>query len=110
MSPDALLPRLGALALILAAAACGDGPAATPDAAAGPAVVLVERVFTPQNQRFYYVSVLADVPTAAVDRSQAIELTSADVELFNDRVFIRDRDANTITRYRVAADRTLESE
>jgi hypothetical protein len=99
------LGAAAAVALALGAAACND--TSDPDNSEGPAVLLTERVFTPQGERFYYVSVLPDVPTAAVDRSQALELTSADVEIYNNRVFIRDRDANTITRYQVTAARQL---
>jgi hypothetical protein len=97
-----------ALASILGVAACASDNIA-PDAAPepGPALLLAERVFTPQGSRFYYVSVLPDVPTAAVDRSKALELTSADIELYGDAIYIRDRDANTIARYRVAADLAL---
>ena len=113
---------LGALAALgCALAACGsdaktqpDAPT-TPDAAPDPvidaapdqpAVVLVERVFSPEGRR-YAISVLPDVPTAAVDRTAALVLTSADPELFGGKLYVRDRDANTMTRYKIAADRKL---
>jgi len=103
------LVALGAVVLALGAAACSSDDTSSSDTGElkGPAVLLVERVFQPDNSRLYYVSVLPDVPTAAVDRRQAVEFPSADVELYNNRVFIRDRDANTITRYRISAARKL---
>jgi hypothetical protein len=98
---------VGTAALALSAAACTEGSDnPDPDASTGgQAVLFVERVFSPQGLRSYFVSVLPDVPAEAIDRSKAMELTSADVEVYNDRVYIRDRDANKITRYRVGADR-----
>ena len=80
-----------------------------PDAGEQPAVLVAERVFTPEG-RNYYVSVLPDVPGGTIDRAQALELSSADIEVFNDSVYIRDRDANTMTRYRVSADLELVEE
>ncbi len=71
-----------------------------------PAVLVAERVFTPEG-RSYYVSVLPEVPGATIDRAQALELSSADIEVFNDFVYIRDRDANTMTRYSVSDDLAL---
>lgn len=117
-------PRRGALAALAfaligaTAAACGDdgnssnpAPDAPTDASepTNSAVLVAERVFTP-DARLYYVSVLPDVPTAAIDRTKALELTSADIEIYNKKVFIRDRDAATMTRYSVAADLTLVKE
>ena len=98
--------------ICLAAAGCGDGNAATPDAAADsstdapPSVLLAERVFTPAGRQ-YVLSVLPEVPSAEVDRSQALVLDSADVEQFHGKVYVRDRVANTMTRYTVTADRKL---
>ena len=120
-SPARLLMAAFAFALIgVAAAACGGDDGGTPpapDAGGGgdgggvgsnapPAVLVAERVFTP-DARLYYVSVLPDVLNAAIDRTKALELTSADIEIFNGKVFIRDRDKNTMTRYTVSADRKL---
>jgi hypothetical protein len=104
-------------ALGLSAAACGGENKAVPDAGADvdaggdgpPAVLVAERVFTP-DARFYYVSVLPDVPNAAIDRSKAIELTSADIEIYQQKVYIRDRFANTMTRYTVTADLKLQQD
>jgi hypothetical protein len=87
-----------------------DGPPSDGGNEGPPAVLVAERVFGPQGQRLYYVSVHSDVPTAAVDRTKAIELTSADIEVFEGRVFIRDRNANTITRYKVTSDLKLEQD
>lgn len=113
-------PALAALAALIAqaggVAACGDSantptPDAPPDSPIDappdpPAVLLAERVFTPAGRQ-YVLSVLPDVPSAGVDRSQALVLDSADVEQFNGKVYIRDRVANTMTRYKVTADRKL---
>ena len=117
--------QLGPAALAMIAlglaAACGDadkiGAGPTPDAGPGadattpeatsPSILYVERVFTPTNDRFYYLSALPDVPTAPVDRTQAVEAHSADPEVFGNRVYVRDRDQNTMTRYRVTDDRAL---
>lgn len=109
------------VALMIGAAVtgCGDDGShnATPDAPSGgsdsgsapPAVLVAERVFSP-NARSYFVSVLPDVPTAAIDRTKAIELTSADIEVFDGKVFIRDRVANTMTRYAVSSELELVEE
>lgn len=103
--------RMCALAVLAcAAAACGDGNDPNPpgDATPGtPAVLLVERVFTPSGRQ-YVMSVLPDVPTAGVDRSTATVLDSADIELFEGKAYVRDRVANTMTRYEVTADSKLE--
>jgi len=102
-------------ALVLAAAACSDSDKAAADAPAGdgsqanvgpPAVLLAERVFTPSGRQ-YVLSVLPAVPSAAVDRTSSLVLDSADVELFGGRVFVRDRVANTMTRYEVSSDLRL---
>jgi hypothetical protein len=113
-----------ALALALGAAACGggdhkagpdaaspgsDGSAPIDAAAPGPAVLAVERVFTPTS-RSYFLSVLPDVPTGTIDRSHALELVSADVEFYGGKIFIRDRVANTMTRYIVTADGALQAD
>jgi Domain of unknown function (DUF4374) len=103
------------VALAGGAAACGDGAGhSTPqvDAAVDggpgtPAVLLTERVFTPSGRQ-YVLSVLPDVPSAAVDRSTSTVLDSADVELFDGKVYVRDRVANTMTRYQVTEDRKLK--
>jgi hypothetical protein len=83
-----------------------DDDGAGDDGGEQPAVLVAERVFTPEG-RSYYLSVLPDVPGEPVDRAQALELTSADIEVFNGLVYIRDRDANTMTRYRVSDDLAL---
>lgn len=124
-------PGLAALAIVAAivafggAAACGDNKlgssaqlgsgadASAPDAqpeATSPSILYVERVFTPTNDRFYYLSALPDVPTAPVDRTKAIESHSADPEVFGNRVYVRNRETNTMTRYRVTDDRVLEED
>src|SRR5687767_1617091 len=115
----ARVARTLGLACALGAVACGGGgggddddddgtrPDAGADAGVQPAVLLAERVFSPE-ERLYYLSVLPDVPTAAVDRSAALELGSADIEVYGGRVYIRDRNANTMTRYRVSSELTLE--
>lgn len=103
------------LGLSLGATACsddGNDPPDPPDPDAGPvdepasAILVVERAQT-QTERLYYVSVYAEVPTGALSRSKAIEMTSADVEVYNKRIYIRDRQANTITRYRVTKELEL---
>lgn len=105
------------LGLSLGATGCSDDgndpPPPPPDGGmeeepTNSAVLVAERVFTPQGQRFYYVGVHANVPTAAIDRSKSIEMTSADIEVYKNRIYIRDRDANTITRYRVTEALALE--
>ncbi|MET0384851.1 MAG: DUF4374 domain-containing protein [Polyangiales bacterium] len=120
------------MVLTLAAAACGDddelttdpalesdaGPdAASPDAASPdastadqePAYLVVERVFT-QEGRFYYASVLPEMPTSPVDRDQAREFSSADIEVFAGKVFLRDRESNILKRFSVSPERKLVEE
>lgn len=116
-----MLTAAFALAMFgLGVAACGgdDGGGTTPPPApdggtpaAGPAVLAAERVFAPDNTRSYFVSVLASAPTTtALDRTKALELTSADIEVFGGKVYIRDRVQNTMTRYSVSADLKLVKE
>ncbi len=83
-------------------ATTGGGPV---DAGSGP-IILAQRIFTPDG-RLYYVSVLSQMPTAPIDLATATEFTSADVEIFMGKVFIRDRVANTMTRYSVGAGNAL---
>jgi len=104
---------LAACLLALGAAACGDGSNNTGvdapppvDAAPGPAVLVAERVFGTTG-RSYFVSVHAAVPTGPIDRSKAREFSSADIEIYNGAVYIRDRDANTMTRFHVSDDLQL---
>lgn len=113
------MTRALAALLLFALPACGDdGNKVTPDAgpdidapvADTPAVVLVERVFGAGGARSYVISVLPAVPTAAVDRSVALSLTSADPELFNGKLYVRNRDLNKMTRYAIDADRKLVEE
>ncbi|MGC4118264.1 MAG: hypothetical protein QM765_27675 [Myxococcales bacterium] len=105
-----------ALAVVLAlAAGCGGtntpGPDAgqPADAGATPAIVVAERVFTPDS-RLYYLSVVSEVPTGKLDRSKAREFTSADLEVFDGAIFLRDRQANTMTRFSVGNDLSLVEE
>ncbi|HTV22163.1 MAG TPA: hypothetical protein VMG12_25915 [Polyangiaceae bacterium] len=73
------------------------------------AIVLIERVFSPEG-RLYYASVVSEMPTGPLDRSQAREFTSADVELFDGKLFVRDRESNTMTRFSVSSERQLVQE
>jgi hypothetical protein len=100
-------------ALAALAAACGDD-GATPPSPDGPpaqpgAIIVAERVFMPAG-RSYYVSVVSEMPTAAHDRTRALELTTGAVETFDRTVFIRDRSRNVITRYGVGDDLALTME
>ncbi|HVV86073.1 MAG TPA: hypothetical protein VHE35_23600 [Kofleriaceae bacterium] len=100
-----------AFAALASLAACGDNGGTTPPTPdAGPqqqgAIVLAERVFQPMG-RSYYVSVVSEMPTAPLDRTKALELTSADIEVFNGNVYIRDRNTNIISRYTVGDDLSL---
>jgi hypothetical protein len=94
---------LAAGVALVAAAACGEGSPKNPDASVDttPAVLVAERVFTSPTTRQYILSVLADVPSGMVDRSGALVLDSADVELFGGKIYVRSRTANTMTRYTV---------
>ncbi len=102
---------LGAFGL----AACGDDgnqigvdapPAIDAPPPTSPAVLVAERVFGTSG-RTYFLSVHPDVPTGPIDRSKARELSSADIEIYNGAVYVRDRDANTMTRFRVSEDLKL---
>jgi hypothetical protein len=73
------------------------------------AIVVVERVFAP-DKRLYYVSVLPEMPQGKIDRSQARELGSADIEVYDGKLFVRDRDDNTMTRFAISADNQLVEE
>lgn len=103
------------LVLALCLPACGSSGNKPPDPDAGPtgtepttpAVLYAERIFTPQNERFYYLAALPGVPTSPVDRTKELEFSSADPEVYNHRIYVRDRDKNTITRYKVNADLSL---
>jgi hypothetical protein len=100
------------LGLALGLAACGGGgDRPSPDAGDAepttPAVLYAERIFTPTGERFYYLAALPGVPTSPVDRTRELELSSGDPEVYNHRVFVRDRSKNTITRYKVNADLSL---
>jgi hypothetical protein len=66
----------------------------------------VERVFSPEG-RFYYASVVSEMPSGPVDRSRAREFTSADIEAYDGAFYLRDRESNTITRFTVSADLEL---
>lgn len=102
---------LRTLVVALGLAACGGGDKPSPDAGdpepTTPAVLYAERIFTPTNERFYYLAALPGVPSAPVDRTRELELSSADPEVYNKRIFVRDRSKNTITRYKASADRSL---
>jgi hypothetical protein len=88
----------------------GSSGATTGGTTAGQApIILAERIFSPDN-RLYYVSVLNEMPTAPIDLSQAREFTSADVEVYMGKVFIRDRVANTMTRFSVDSTNSLVQE
>lgn len=108
--PGSRWATLAALTLVAlgGAAACGDdhrdvvADAGQPEGTA-PTVVVTERVFT-ATDRFYYLSALPTVPTAAIDRTKALEFHSADPEVFGNRIYVRDRENNTMTRYRVTDD------
>lgn len=90
--------------------ACGDGNQGPGDDDGEPtnsAVLYAERIFTPQNERFYYLAALPGVPTTPVDRTTELEFSSADPEVYNHRIYVRDRMMNTITRYKVKEDLSL---
>lgn len=70
------------------------------------ALILAERVFSDEG-RHYYVSVLDEVPDGPIDRSNAREFPSADIELYEGAVFVRDRESNTMTRFEVDEDLAL---
>jgi hypothetical protein len=110
------------IAGLAAAAACEDkaSTAVTPARSVGdagiagdatpartPAVLFAERVQGP-DKRTIYVHILPEVPTAAADRTKAYEFPNVDITVFEEKLYIRDRDANTMTRYRVTEDRKLE--
>lgn len=100
--------------LMFSAGACAGAGSdnATPDSSTGvatSAILVAERVFSPEG-RSYYVSVVPEVPEGELDRSRAREFSSADIEVFDGSVFIRDRDSNTLTRYTVSEDLDLVEE
>lgn len=104
-------PFAACLLALVGFAACGDPSGSPADAsvtsdANTPAVLVAERVFGTAG-RSYFVSVQPGVPTAAVDRSKAREFSSADIEIYNGAVYIRDRDTNLMTRYRISDDLQL---
>jgi hypothetical protein len=47
------------------------------------------------------------VPDGALDRTQAREFTSADVDVYNGFIYLRDRNTNVMTRFAVAEDLTV---
>lgn len=104
-------PALAVAMVSVAMGACSDDPDPRPDdpcaETAPSSVILIERVNLQGGGRTYYASVLDSVPGAAVDRTKALQLESGDADIFNERLYVRNRAANTITRYCVAADRTL---
>jgi hypothetical protein len=81
-------------------------PRATGD---NPAILFVERVYAPE-QRLYYASVLSELPTTHVDRSKAREFGSADIDVYDGKLFVRDRETNTLTRFAVSEDNELVEE
>lgn len=76
---------------------------------ASSAYLVVERVFAPEG-RLYYASVLPSLPKGKIDRSKAREFSSADVETFDGKIFLRDRQSNTMTRFAVSDDLKLVQE
>lgn len=116
MIPSESRGALGVLILALGLPACGGSDGKTPPTPDGgmtsteptnSAVLYAERIFQPDGSRLYYLQALAGVPTAPVDRSKELEFSSADPEVYNHRVYVRDRTSNTITRYKVNADLSL---
>ena len=95
----------------LVAVACGAEIKAT--ARSGPtpddngAVLVAKHVANGMGGGSYYVSAVQSVPTGVFDSNTALELSSADLAVFNGQVYARDRSAQTITRYTVAADLSL---
>jgi hypothetical protein len=65
-----------------------------------PAVLLAERVDSPDT-RTIYVHLLPSVPTAPADRTRAYEFGSVYIFVYEGKVYIRDREAGTVTRYQV---------
>jgi hypothetical protein len=96
------------VAMAPAPATGSDGPSGESDAADAdsPAIVIVERVFAPEG-RFYYASVVAEMPTGPIDRASAREFTSADIEAYGGAFYLRDRESNKITRFTVSDDLEL---
>lgn len=73
----------------------------------GP-IILAERVTTDTaGDTQVYLTALAGVPTASVDRSRSLELRSADLAVFSGSVYVRDRNASVVTRYNVGSDLQL---
>lgn len=114
MIPSESRGALGVLILALGLPACGGSDhktPPTPDAGmtepTNSAVLYAERIFSPDGSRLYYLTALPGVPTAPVDRTKEVEFSSADPEVYNHRIFVRDRNMNTITRYKVNADLSL---
>jgi hypothetical protein len=99
-------PERGEDAAVSSDAAADGSQTAAPSE---PAIVLAERVFSPEG-RMYYVSVLSEMPSGPVDRSQAREFMSADIELYAGKLYVRDRFSNTLTRFSVSEDRKLVEE
>jgi hypothetical protein len=71
------------------------------DPAPASAIIIAERVLSPEG-RLYYLSAVAEVPSGPLDRSRALELSSADVEVFQGAVFVRDRQSNRMSRFSVS--------
>lgn len=88
------------------AASGGDDNQAGAPSDAPPAILLVERVFTPSS-RSYYVSVLSEMPSGPVDRTKAREFGSADIEVFGGAFYLRSREDNSMTRFTVNAENEL---
>jgi hypothetical protein len=79
------------------------------DAAPPAPIIVAERVFMP-NGRSYYVSVLTEMPTSPIDRTKAREFTSADIEIYDGKIYLRDRPSNLMTLFSVSSDLQLVQE
>lgn len=84
----------------------GGATTETPATSSTPTVLLAERVDTPETRQIY-VHLLPSLPTESADRSQAYEFGSVYVYTFEGMVYIRDREAGTISRFRATDDRQL---
>jgi hypothetical protein len=104
-----------ALVCALAMMACGDGSGdstsitndppsgevePTVDENESPAVLYSELVDSPEG-RSVYVQILPSLPTQPADRAQAYEFPNAYIWTHDGMVYIRDREAGTMTRYQV---------
>ncbi|MCU0673960.1 MAG: hypothetical protein MUE69_14340, partial [Myxococcota bacterium] len=94
------------LSLLAALVACGDDATEGPDLVEQPVLYAVQHNINAPDGRLVYINLIPslDAPGAAIDTSNAIELSGyAAMQSFDGALFVAENESRTITRYEIDA-------